>query len=436
LYLAAYLRENSNHKVSIIDAHLSKTTYEQLEQQIREKNPDIVGIQCTTFTLKDTLLTAKLVKKINKGIHVNIGGPHVLIYPKETLSFPEVDSLTIGEGEVTFTELVDCLEQKRDLKTVKGIMFKKDGEFITNEPRGFVENLDDLSFPARDLLPIKNYYSGISKSKFLTTFLSSRGCPYNCLFCFTKGRKFRERSPRNVIDELEECIKMGITEFEFFDDTFTINPKRVIDICDLIIKENLKINWAIRARINTVDLEMLKKLKQAGCIRINYGVEAGTQEILNLIRKGITLEQTREVFRLTRKVGITALAYFMIGHPTETKEQILETIKFAKSLKPDYCSFGIAIPYPDTDMYRMGFEKGIYKEDYWKKFAENPLKDFRPEVWTENFTESELLDLLELSYKKFYLTPKYIVKTMLKIRSFQEFKKYAKIAMKIVRFKK
>jgi len=436
LYVASYLRKNSNHDVSIIDAHLPEITYQELEKRIREINPQVIGIQSTTFTLKDTLKTVKLVKSINKDIHINIGGPHVSIYPKETLSFPEVDSLTIGEGEATFTELVNALENQKDLKTVKGIAFKREGELITNEPREFVENLDDLPFPARDLLPIKDYYSGISRSKFLTTFLSSRGCPYNCLFCFKKGEAFRERSAKNVIDEIKECMKMGISEFEFFDDTFTVNPKRVIEICDMIIDEKLKITWAIRARINTVNLEMLKKLKAAGCVRINYGVEAGTQEILNLIRKGITIEQTKEVFRLTKKVGITTLAYFMIGHPTETKEHIMETIRFAKSLKPDFCAFSIATPYPDTGMYQMGFDKGIYKEDYWKRFAENPLDEFRPKVWTENFTESELLDLLELAYKKFYLTPGYVIKTMLKMRSFSELGKNIKIAMNLIKFKK
>ena len=195
LYISSYLRKNSNHQISVLDAHLSKVTYEQLEHQIKEIDPDIVGIQSTTFTIKDTLLVAKLVKKVNKNIHVNIGGPHVLIYPKETLSFLEVDSLTIGEGEVTFTELVDCLEQKKDLKTVKGIAFKIGEEFITNEPREFVENLDELPFPARDLLPIKDYYSRISKSKFLTTFLSSR-ISYQ-LFFFIKPA-FRESARKAI----------------------------------------------------------------------------------------------------------------------------------------------------------------------------------------------------------------------------------------------
>jgi radical SAM superfamily enzyme YgiQ (UPF0313 family) len=436
LYIAAYMMENSDHEVSVIDAHVSKFTYEQLEHRIKEINPDLVGIHATTFTLKDAILTAKIVKKINLNIHINIGGPHISIYPKETLLFPEVDSITMGEGEITFTELANYLEQKKDMKKVKGIAFKKRNKIMINESRGFIENLNELPFPKRTLLHIKQYYSSISKRKFLTTVISSRGCPYNCLFCFTKGRKFRERSPENVMAEIKECMKLGITEFEFFDDTFTVNPKRVMDISNLIIKENLKITWAIRARVDTVNLEMLRKLKKAGCVRINYGVEAGTNKILKLIRKGITLQQIRGVFKLTRKVGIETAAYFMIGHPTETKEQILQTIKFAKELKPDYCLFSIVVPYPDTDMYKMGLETGLYREDYWKKFAENPLKVFRPKVWTENFTEAELLDLLELSYKKFYLTPQYILKQIFKIRSFSEFTKYAKIARILINFKK
>lgn len=436
LYILSYIKKNSNHDVSIIDAHVFKMTYEQLAYQIKKINPDLVGIQATTFTLKDVILTAKLIKKINPNIHINIGGPHTLIYPKETLLFSEVDSITVGEGEITFTELADCLEQKKNLKKIRGIAFKEKNKIIINKPRKLVENLDKLPFPDRNKLPIKKYHSSVAKKKFLTTIITSRGCPYNCLFCFAGGRKFRERSPENVIAELKECVKIGITEFEFYDDTFTVNPKRVIAICDLIIKENLKIVWAIRARVNNINLEMLEKLKKAGCIRINYGVEAGTEEILKLIRKGITLEQTQRIFNLTKKVGITTLAYFMIGHPTETKQQILKTINFAKSIKPDYCLFSIATPWPDTDMYKMGFEKGIYKEDYWKEFAKSPLKEFRPKVWTENFTEKELLDLLELSYKEFYLSPKYILRRAFKIRSFSDFFKYTKIALKLINFKK
>jgi radical SAM superfamily enzyme YgiQ (UPF0313 family) len=264
--------------------------------------------------------------------------------------------------------------------------------------------------------------------------ITSRGCPYNCLFCFTKGRRFRQRSPENVIQELEECVRMGITEFEFYDDTFTVNRERAIGICDLIIRKKLRIRWAIRARINTVNYEMLKKLKQAGCIRINYGVEAGTQEILNLIRKGISIEEIKEVFRMTRKLEIATVAYFMIGHPTETKEHILKTIEFAMSLKPNYCLFTIAVPFPDTDMYKMAFDKKLYTEDYWLRFAKNPLEPFRPRVWTENFSEKELLSLLEYAYKKFYLNPYYVFKNLISIRSFPELKRNIKVALNLINF--
>jgi len=436
MYIASYMKKNSAHDVSIIDARVLRIGYEDLERRIRDVGPDLVGIQATTFTLKDALLTAKLVKKINPDIYVNIGGVHTTVYPKETLAYPEVDSITIGEGEVTFTELADALAGSRPLETIKGIGFKKAKELVFNTPREFIEDLDGLPFPSRSMLPFKEYHSAVSKSKFVGTMVTSRGCPFNCLFCFTKGRKFRQRSPENVIKELKECIKLGITEFEFYDDTFTVNRKRVMDICDLIIKEKLKIKWAIRARVNTVNYEMLKKLKEAGCLRINYGVEAGTPEILKVIRKGITIEEIKKVFSMTRKLKITTVAYFMIGHPTETREQILKTIEFAKSLKPDYCLFTVAVPFPDTDMYKMGFDTGLYKEDHWLQFAKNPLEPFRPKVWTEKLTEKELLDLLESAYKKFYLTPYYIMKNLLSIRSIPELKRNIEVALNLINFQK
>ena len=227
---------------------------------------------------------------------------------------------------------------------------------------------------------------------------TSRGCPFQCLFCNRPqlGKVFRARSAKNVVDEMEECGKMGIQEIFIYDDTFGVDRQRILDICKEINKRDLSIAWDIRTRVNTVDKEVLKALKQAKCQRIHYGVEAGTQKILNILRKGITLKQAEEAFRITKEVGIQTVAYFMIGSPTETKEDILQTIKFMKKINPDYTHIAITTPFPATDLYIMAQREGVLTDDVWRNFAENPKPGFVPPLWEKNLTRVELLALLKM----------------------------------------
>lgn len=297
---------------------------------------------------------------------------------------------------------------------VKGIVFK-DGKKVINTGRAeFNRDLDSLPFPARYLTPYQKYSSVLSKVQPITTMFTSRGCPYKCLFCNRPhlGKIFRARSPKNVVDEMEECQKMGIKEVLIYDDTFTVNRKRVLDICQEIKERKLEIDWDVRTRPDTVDEELLIDMKKAGCKRIHYGVEAGTQKILNVLRKGITLEKVEETFRLTKKIGLEVLAYFMIGSPTETKGDILQTIKFAKKLNPDFTHITITTPFPATDLYRLGLEQKVLPYDYWQEFAQNPRADFSPYLWEENLKKEELLQLLQYAYRSFYFRPKYILRKL------------------------
>lgn len=227
---------------------------------------------------------------------------------------------------------------------------------------------------------------------------------------------------------MEECQKMGIKEILIYDDTFTVKRQRVIDICLEIQKRNLKIDWDVRARVDTVDKELLEIMKDSGCQRIHYGVEAGTQKILNVLRKGISLEQVEKAFKLSRKIGLETLAYFMIGSPTETKEDILETIKFAKKINPDFTHITITTPFPATDLYRMGLEQKIWPNDHWQKFAERPRADFLPPVWEKNLNKEELVSLNQKAYRAFYFRPKYLLKRLFKLTSLEELKRKSKAA--------
>lgn len=434
LYVAAYIAQNTDHTVDVLDAPLEGIRYDKLEQIIREKEPDIVGISTLTFSLIDSVKTAKIVKKVSKTIPVVFGGIHVSLFPIETISLEDVDYAIIGEGEITFAELVDNIKNPERLKTIKGLLFKENGRIINTGPRSPVENLDMLPFPARRLTPFKNFYS-LNKKTLATTMITSRGCPYNCLFCIRPrlGRKIRNRSPQNVINELKECIDMGIGEFFIYDDIFTYNRRRVLDICNMIIDEELKIEWSVMTRVDRVDREIIRKMKRAGCTRIRYGIESGTTEILKVLRKGITLEQVRKAFRITKAEGISTVAYFMIGAPTETKQQIMETIRMARELNATFTNFSIVTLYPGTDLYSLGLSSGILKSDCWREFAKNLKPSFQLPLWEENFTRSELFKIQSDAYRSVFFRPNYIVQKFSKISTWKGLRESTRLGFKLIK---
>jgi radical SAM superfamily enzyme YgiQ (UPF0313 family) len=435
MYIASYLEKNTGHKVEILDCNVENIDYKNLKKKIREKKPDIVGITAMTFTLIDVIKTAKIAKEMNPNIKVILGGPHPTIYPKETAALKEIDFCIIGEGEKPITELLKNINNYDKLRNVKGLAFKIGEEIIDNGQSEFISNLDEMPFPARHLILYKKYFSSVSPNFPITTMFTSRGCPYKCLFCDRPqlGKIFRARSPKNVVNEMEECQKMGIKEIFIYDDTFGVDRKRVIDICDEILKRNLKITWDVRTRVDTVDEEILTKMKKAGCLRIHYGVEAGTQKILNVLRKSITLEQIKKAFYWTKRVGIQTLAYFMIGSPTEIKEDVLATIKFMKKLNPDYAHIAITTPFPATDLYRMGLQEKVLSHDYWKEFAKNPTPDFEPYFWEKELSREELFSLLKKAYRSFYLRPSYVFKKIIQIKSGKELLTKARTGLRMLK---
>jgi len=439
LYIAAYLRKNSSHEIAVIDAPSEHLSYSLLEKRIAAFAPDVVGITAMTFTMRDVLKTAGIVKKLNDGTKCVLGGPHVFIYPDETINLPQVDFLILGEGEIVFKEFLDVYETKGDLSKVPSLVYKNNsGETVKTPLAPMIEDLDALPHPARDLTPFERYSSLIFSRTPVTTVFTSRGCPYGCKFCLRPhlGKKFRCRSAENVIGELEECVRMGIRDFLIYDDTFTVIKKRVADICDLIIKKKLDIRWDCRARVDTVDEEILVKMKKAGCIGIHYGIESGSLKVLKNINKGITPEQARDVCALTRKIGLKVLTYFMIGLPGETMADMEETFSMMKSIRADYAHLTIFTPFPGTELYRFGMESGIIKKDHWKKFAENPEDDFVPPHWGENFTREDLHELLVRAYQGFYLRPGNITRILFNIRTPGEFFRKARAGLKVMFMKK
>ena len=433
LYIASYIQKHTEHEISIIDSQVERLDYNSLKLKIESEKPDLVGITAMTMTLVDVIKTTGIVKQVDDTIKIVLGGPHVNLFPNETIKIGSVDYLVLGEGEEVFNDLVAAIDSNSEMEKISGIVFKNNGHVVSTGPRSHIKNLDDLPFPARHLVPYEKYNSLLFKGRVVTTIFTSRGCPFRCSFCDRPhlGKVFRSRSAQNVVDEMEACVQLGIHEFLFYDDTFTVNKQRVIDICNEIVKRRLNVSWDIRARVDTVDEEIIIHLKKAGCQGIHYGIEAGTEKVLKILNKGITINQARGIFNLTRKYKIPILAYFMIGNPQETLDDIHTTFKVMKSLKPDYMHMTILTPFPGTKIYYDGLAEGIIKKDYWKEFAANPRSDFVPPHWDELFSRDELNDLLVRGYRSFYLNPLYVLKRIQQVRSLGEFKKKAVAGLKV-----
>jgi len=436
MYLAAYLTKGGKRNVRILDANLLRMGYHEIQEAVNKSRPDVVGITALTFNLPAVFQIAADVKEIDKNITTVLGGPHTSIYPEETLAFHQVDYVVLGEGEIVFDELIKAFEGSSSLEKIKGVGFRHGaGLFVDRDPH-FIDDLDALPFPAIDLIEHKKYFSVLSPGRHTMVMMSSRGCPFNCIYCDRPhlGRKFRSRSPSNVVNEMElYSSRYGINDVKFFDDTFTVDRKRVIDICCEISRRGLKMTWSARARVNTVDFELLKIMKESGLTSISFGIEAGNQRILNNLQKGITIEQVVEAVGSCRKLGIEVLGDFIIGSPGEKKEEIRETIRFAKQLKLDYAQFTAMTPYPGTQLYRMGLEKNIIKKDYWKEFAQHPSKDFVTPVWEEFYSKRELVGFLRRAYRAFYFRPAYVLRRVTKIRSWSELARKLKAFLSLLR---
>jgi radical SAM superfamily enzyme YgiQ (UPF0313 family) len=283
-------------------------------------------------------------------------------------------------------------------------------------------DLDTLPLPARDLTPYTKYYSVLGSDKVATTIMSSRGCVFDCSFCYQPyGRKVRWRSPQSLCRELEECLRLGIREFFFFDENFTLNARRAEEVCDEILSRKLDISFAVRSRVDTVKPGLLVKMRQAGCERIQFGVESGTPEILKAMNKRITPDQIIAAFQAARQAGMITYADLMIGYPGETVAQMEQTFRFAKALNPDFVQYSVTKFLPGIPIYQEALRTGRVKDDFWQRFAENPRRpDLRYPIASDQVDLATLERLQRRAYLEFYFRPKYLLHRLTRLRSVRE----------------
>ncbi len=441
LYLAASLKKDTPFEVEVLDAQPLKLTYPRIEEVLAGKSFDVAGISAMTFTLVDAVKTAQAVKKVRPDARTLVGGTHVHLFPEETVGLEGVDFALMGEAEHSLADFLRALSRgDGDFGGVPGLVRRdREGRIVRNEI-GRAPDLDAVPFPRRDLLDIRGYNSLLSRGALCTTIISSRGCPFKCAFCDRPlspvTSRFRARSAPKLVDEIQACVELGIRDFLFYDDTFTVSRQRVLAICEEILRRRLAIRWDIRTRVDLVDAEMLGMLKKAGCRAIHYGVESGNDRVLGVLKKGFDVAAVREAFRLTRKVGIETLAYFMIGLPSEGARDIRDTFDLVGELRPDYVHLTIFSPYPGSELYRLGLERGVIKNDVWREFARRPREGFRIPVWEENFTRAELYEMIVRFYKGFYLKPTYLLSRLWKVRSAGELVRKARAGFSVLTMRK
>ncbi|HIJ08917.1 TPA: radical SAM protein [Candidatus Bathyarchaeota archaeon] len=406
-YLGA-VAEKAGHEVNVIDCQAEGLDYSSFRQRISQLTPEIVGVTATTLLYS----SAKQIIAIAKEVHPNcitlLGGSHASFWDENALKeCPSLDIVVRREGEATFLELLVNLKNGRDLTGVLGSTFRKrNGDISRNGDRPFIENLDELPFPAYHLLPL-NAFHRMGKTIFPLT--TSRGCVYWCDFCSTVrmfGKGYRMRSPKNVVDEIQKLHKTyGESQFTFYDDAFTVNQERTVTLCEELKARKLDVHWDCETRVDMVTKELLKTMRDAGCMAVWFGVESGSQTILGKMNKKIKLEQTKEAFKAAHEVGLMTIASTVIGFPGETEETAWETINFIKKLNPDDIGFYVATPYPGTPMYELVKEKG------WLRITDFDKYDTAtPTFETPWMTMDKIREIRYKAHQQFYLRPSYVLR--------------------------
>ena len=338
--------------------------WQEVKRVVSSFHPDIVGINAMTPKIMSAMNVARVCKAIDPNSTIVIGGPHASCLPEDIVQNEHVDFVARGEGEYTFLDLVKALESGDDPKRLPGLTFKANGNVMSNPDRPLIENLDEVPFPFREF-----YIS--EKETCVPTYegvlFATRGCPSRCIFCSSHRvwtRKVRYRSPENVVAEMEYLkAKYGLRYMRFDDDSFTLNKNFVMRICDLMIRREVNVDWWCSTRADAVSRELLMKMRESGCMKINLGVESGNEETLRKIRKGVTREEIRKAFEIARELGIYAGAYIMIGFPWETRAHMLETVRFTTEVRPNMITISIVTPYPGTELFDMSKDLGLLPSD-------------------------------------------------------------------------
>ncbi len=409
-YLGA-VAEKAGHQVTVIDCQAERLTCETFRDRITQTQSDIIGVTATTLLYKSAIKLIDIAKETQPQAVTMLGGSHGTFYDENALrECPSLDIVVRREGEQTFLELIVKIHNQSSLDNVLGITYRNVDKIVRNEDRPFIEDLDALPFPAHHLMPLESLKHN---GKIIFPLMSSRGCVFWCDFCSTVrmfGRGYRMRSPKNVVDEMQLVHdKYGVDQVTFYDDAFSVDRNRVVKICEELQARKLHMKWDCGTRVDMVDRELMKTMRDAGCFAVWLGVESGSEAILGAMNKRIKLDQTRLAYKTAHQLGLMTIANVVLGFPGETEQTARETIRFVKELNPDDVGFYIATPYPGTPMYE------LVKKNGWLRVTDFDKYDTAgPTFETPSLSMEKIGEIRYKAYQDFYLRPSYVLKMMRK----------------------
>jgi len=438
-WMAAVLRERG-HEVKIWDYEVEKFSSSGLRRRVLEWAPVMIGITSMTANIHSAARIAGIAKLADPNVVTIAGGPHSSALPERTLlEFPAFDLVVHGEGESTISEIATRVEGNDGFEGVRGVAYRNGDGIKTEPPRELINEMDSLPMPARDLLDLKLYRSASTPGldatlHYGTELFTARGCSYGCIFCAARtihGSRVRFRGADHVLGEIDQCVeRYRFNHFTIEDDTFTLEPDRLEKLCEGFSR--LGVTWDCDTRVDNVSRDMLKMMAESGCRKVAFGVESGSERILRLIGKGITLDQVRDAFGWAHEAGLITTAFFMIGsHPSETPEEVEMSLKLMKEINTDLMALAIAVPHPGTRLYTMMRDKGYLFSEHWEKF--NHLHSL-PCWRTEHFSPEELAKLQVSLYRRFFFRPVFIWHTFKKAMSWAGIKYYSRSAYHIARY--
>ncbi|MBI5871395.1 MAG: radical SAM protein [Actinobacteria bacterium] len=387
--------------VEIVDCIGEKMTWPRFEEILRQKRPKYLVTYLISSIIYNDLRVAELGKELG-AVTIAIG-PHVTTMPESIGEFEAVDFAILGEVEETISELLEVLEDGKEPDSVQGIAYRRNGEVVVTEERPLLEDLGRLPRPRQDLLPLDHYRMPMIDGPF-TMVTTSRGCPYPCIYCRKMalwGNRVRLRPVEDILAELVWLHELGVDSVVFLSDLFTVNRRQVIDLCKGIVAAGLPLKWQCNSRVDHIDEELLAWMKRAGCWQIAFGLESGSQEVLDIAKKGITVEQTEKAINLVDRFGIKSWGYFIIGLPGETKETIRMTIDLAKRLPLNLALFHVAVPYPGTEFNDMAQEHGWLLSDRWEDLDMN----YSAIVQYPQLSAAEIDKAAKRAFFEWYLRP-------------------------------
>ncbi len=437
LYVAAAARA-AGHEVRVWDFEVEPFSEREVKRRAREFGPGLAGATGLTANIKVVAAIMGWIKEAVPGVFTAVGGPHGTAIPERTLAeFPTLDAVVVGEGEQTWVELAARLEQGLTPRDTFGLAWRDGSRIKIEYRRPLIKDLDTLIFPARDLLDLSRYKGASSPGLDATLHRSTeifttRGCPEKCIFCAAKvtfSRLIRFRSAQNVLAEVDQCMgKWGYRHFTIEDDTFTYRPERLEQICRGL--KQRKVSWDCDTRVNAVTPEMLRMMADSGCTKVAFGVESGSPVILEKLHKGITVDQVKKAFRWAHQAGLITTAFFIIGgHPSETRQDLEMSVSLMKQIDPDLMAAAIAVPFPGTELEKIMKEKNLILAEQWEKYTHIHSE---PSWRTENFSPRELVRLQNQLFRRFFLRPHFIWKTLKKALTWHGIRYYTKSLIQIL----